>query len=137
MTIVHGGCQCGAVRYEIDAPLPDTIFICHCRECQKQSASAFGVSVPVQRSAFRLVQGELKRWQRAADSGNTVDCAFCPSCGTRIWHSPSNMPDMLRVRGGSLDVMPDLGSAVHIWTGSRMPGVNIPAGARQCPGQPA
>ena len=31
-----GGCQCGAVRYELSGePLP--LVICHCRECQKQT----------------------------------------------------------------------------------------------------
>ena len=41
-----GGCQCGAIRYAITAE-PGPIYVCHCRECQKQSASAFGISVSV------------------------------------------------------------------------------------------
>ena len=45
-----GGCQCGAVRYAIGgAPL--ALYVCHCRECQKQSASAFGISLEVAPSA--------------------------------------------------------------------------------------
>ena len=39
---LKGGCQCGAVRYALRG-LPRTIYVCHCRECQKQSASAFGI----------------------------------------------------------------------------------------------
>ena len=31
-----GGCQCGGVRYEV-------VFVCHCRECRRQSSSAFGI----------------------------------------------------------------------------------------------
>ena len=38
-----GGCQCGAIRYEISSP-PVELYVCHCRECQKQSSSAFGIS---------------------------------------------------------------------------------------------
>jgi hypothetical protein len=134
--MLTGGCQCGAVRYEVDAEMPATIFVCHCRECQRQSASAFGIGVPVSRAAFRLIQGTLTEWQRVADSGNPISCAFCPSCGSRIWHSPANMPDTLRVRGGTLDQAPDLTQAVHIWTKRKMPGVVIPDDAQQFATQP-
>ncbi len=44
-----GGCQCGAIRYESEGQ-PIALYICHCRECQKQSASAFGISLDVNRS---------------------------------------------------------------------------------------
>jgi hypothetical protein len=54
-----GGCQCGAIRYEIVAA-PVSLYVCHCRECQKQSASAFGISVIVKRSDFRLLRGDLR-----------------------------------------------------------------------------
>jgi hypothetical protein len=33
-----GGCQCGALRYEIRAE-PLTLYVCHCTECQRQSAA--------------------------------------------------------------------------------------------------
>ena len=42
--LLTGGCQCGAVRYAISAA-PLRLIACHCRECQKQSASAFGMSL--------------------------------------------------------------------------------------------
>lgn len=41
---VTGGYQCGQVRYAIATP-PTVVYYCHCRECQQQSASAFGMSV--------------------------------------------------------------------------------------------
>lgn len=134
--MIHGGCQCGSVRYEIDADLPTTIFVCHCRECQKQSASAFGMSVPVPATAFRLVSGTLHRWERQADSGATVTCAFCPTCGSRIWHRSSQAPDALRIRGGSLDIPPDISTAVHIWTERKLGGTVIPDGTTQHARQP-
>ena len=58
MTIRTGGCQCGALRYE-SAGEPIALYVCHCRECQKQSASAFGISVIVPVDAFDLKQGRL------------------------------------------------------------------------------
>jgi hypothetical protein len=39
-----GGRQCGAIRYEVAFEEVLTLVCCHCRECQRQSASAFGRS---------------------------------------------------------------------------------------------
>jgi hypothetical protein len=130
-----GGCQCGAVRYEM-AGEPVTVYVCHCRECQKQSASAFGISVIVKRSDFRVTQGEVKVWQRPTDSGGMLACAFCPGCGSRLWHESIDTTGTISVKGGSLDGPPDLRSAFHIWTSRKLPGVIIPETARQFPGEP-
>jgi hypothetical protein len=130
-----GGCQCGAVRYEISGE-PVSLYVCHCRECQKQSSSAFGISVIVKRPDFQLTQGEAKVWSRATDSGRTLACAFCPACGSRVWHEAVSAADTISVKGGSLDDPPDLRSAIHIWTARKLPGVVIPEGARQFRGEP-
>ena len=124
-----GGCQCGRVRYEVSGP-PGTIYVCHCRECRRQSASAFGISVTVRSADLRLTQGTPRVWSRPADSGRTVDCHFCPDCGSRLWHGDLAREAEVSVKGGSLDQPVDLGQAVHIWVGSKLPGVTIPAGAR-------
>jgi hypothetical protein len=125
-----GGCQCGAVRYEI-ADDPQAVYVCHCRECRKQSASAFGISVQVRRRAFRVTDGTLKTWSRPTDSGRTLHCLFCPDCGSRICHEAAGDPATITVKGGSLDDPVDLRPAIHIWTSRKLPGVLIPEGAEQ------
>jgi hypothetical protein len=65
-----GGCQCGRVRYELTAE-PIRIVACHCTECQRQSGSAFGMSMLVSADSL-TVTGETKRFTRIADSGS--DC---------------------------------------------------------------
>ncbi len=35
-----GGCQCGAIRYEITEE-PQQVYACHCRDCQRLTSSAF------------------------------------------------------------------------------------------------
>lgn len=129
-----GGCQCGSVRYEVTGE-PVTTYVCHCRECQKQSASAFGISVIVKRSDLR-VQGEVKVWSRATDRGGTLACAFCPVCGSRLWHEPVGASETISVKGGSLDQPPDLRSVSHIWTSRKLPGVIVPKTTAQFPGEP-
>lgn len=130
-----GGCQCGAVRYACGAK-PRAVFVCHCTECRKQSSSAFGISVQVSQAAFHVVQGEPVAWSRPTATGHTLDCWFCPRCGSRLWHQRRGGTETLNLKGGSLDDPVDLGGAIHIWTRSRLPGVVVPANARQFPGEP-
>jgi hypothetical protein len=130
-----GGCQCAAVRYEV-AVAPVALYVCHCRECQKQSASAFGISVIVKRAYFKLTRGEVRVWSRATDSGGTLACAFCPACGSRLWHEAVPATDTVSLKGGSLDQPPDLRAACHIWTARKLPGVVIPRAAWRFSGEP-
>jgi len=132
---LNGGCQCGAVRYELAGP-PHETYICHCRECQKQSASAFGISVIVRSVDVRLLTGKLERWSRATDSGRTLACYFCATCGTRLWHGDTERAEEISLKGGTLDEPVDLHRAIHIWTRRKLPGVIIPDGAQQFPGEP-
>lgn len=132
--ILHGGCQCGAVRYAISAAIQQT-YVCHCRECRRQSASAFGISVIVPASGFALTQGTTRTWRRPTDSGRMLDCMFCVACGSRIAHSTPGEAT-ISVKGGSLDQPPDLAQAFHIWTSRKLPGVVIPHNASQFPEEP-
>jgi hypothetical protein len=132
-TAATGGCQCGAVRYEILAP-PRKLYVCHCRECQKQTASAYGISAIVRREDFRATQGEPKSWVRVADSGRRLRLMFCPDCGSRVWHDREGIDwPTISIEGGSLDQPLDLRAAVHVWTSRKLPGVVIPEDAAQFP----
>jgi hypothetical protein len=63
-----GGCQCGAVRYVLTAE-PIRTVACHCKECQRQSGSAFGMSMIVPETSL-TVTGLTKCFTRIADNGN-------------------------------------------------------------------
>lgn len=130
-----GGCQCGAVRYE-SGGAPLALYACHCLECRKQSASAFGLSLAVPRADFRVTKGEPRFWTRPTDSGRRLRCAFCPHCGSRLWHEPDGPSETLTVKAGSLDDPVDLTDAIHIWTARKLPGVIIPDGAEHWPEEP-
>jgi hypothetical protein len=121
----NGGCQCGAVRYQLTAE-PLQVYVCHCRECRKQSASAFGISVIMRSSDVQLVSGNLRRWSRPTDSGAILHCFFCPECGSRVFHGDRDVEESISVKGGSLDEPPDLVQAHHIWTSRKLPGIIIP-----------
>ena len=107
------------------------LYVCHCMECRKQSASAFGMSFIVPRSGFRVTNGTPQFWIRKADSGREVACAFCPHCGSRLWHERSGVTDTVTIKAGSLDQAVDFSTAIHIWTSRKLPGLVIPQEAEQ------
>ncbi|RHW17123.1 GFA family protein [Sphingomonas gilva] len=116
-----GGCQCGAVRYRITGPRP-AVYACHCRECQKQSASAFGMSLPVRVEHF-AVEGETGWWERGTDLGTRTRCYFCRVCGSRVYHQSSASDDRVTVKAGSLDDTGWLRPQAHLWVSRKQPWV--------------
>jgi hypothetical protein len=135
VTALSGGCQCGAVRYELRTPRP-AAYTCHCRECQKQSASAFAISVPV-RVQDLDVSGPLQAYDRATDSGSRSTCWFCATCGTRIYHQSARSPDLATLKGGTLDDPDVLQPVAHLWVSRRQQWVELPEGAETFDTQPA
>src|ERR1700729_2260550 len=82
-----GGCQCGAIRYEIGGP-PAVVYACHCTECQRQSGSAFAMAAVIPQQHFRITEGNPKMFARKTGPSKTMECWFCPDCGTRLYHVP-------------------------------------------------
>ena len=121
-----GGCQCGAIRYRIEGE-PLAVGVCHCKECQRQSGSAFGMSLIVPREAFRLLSGAPKTFIRTSESGRPVVCAFCSECGTRIYHEVRWREGILNVKPGTLDDTSQLAPATQVWTSSKQAWLDLPS----------
>ena len=124
-----GGCQCGQVRYTL-TQIPQVIYCCHCTECQKQSASAFGISVRVKGDALKIT-GKL-----STISMGGADRQFCPDCGTRLFHRRPGYRDQINIKGGSFDGTSWIMPAGHIWTGSKQSWVLLAPDAITYEGQP-
>jgi len=131
----QGGCQCGKIRYVVKAE-PVTLYICHCSECQKQTASAFAMSLTVRSDEFEVMEGSLKEWCRPSDSGATVFCRFCPVCGTRIVHGKDTRPEYINVKPGTLDDTSWLRPVAQIWTSRAQPWVKLGSNYLSYPQQP-
>ena len=129
-----GGCQCGAVRYSL-ASTQIAAYACHCRECQKQSASAFAVSVPVLADALD-VDGPLTAYDRATDSGSRTNCWFCSVCGTRIYHQSARSPELVTLKGGTLDDPSGLEPVAHLWVSRKQAWLVLPEGVPAFETQP-
>jgi hypothetical protein len=119
-----GRCQCAAVRYAIDAE-PLTLYACHCTDCQKQSASAFALSLVVPRASVRITEGAPREWVRRNEAGRTSSCWLCQTCGARLYHEPHGRPEITIVKPGTLEDTRWLDPVGHIWTRSAQPWVDL------------
>jgi hypothetical protein len=132
---IEGGCQCGALRYTIG--LRNLVsYVCHCSECKKQSSSSFAVSVPIPAKYFQLT-GNAEIYKRATDSGTKTNCYFCPSCGTRIYHQSERSPDVITLKGGTLDDISSLPTLAHLWTKRKQVWMDLPTNIETHETQPS
>ena len=136
MPVLEGGCQCGAIRYEV-VGAPVRLVVCHCIDCQRQSSSAFGMTMVVHEEDFRLKKGELKTYASKSDAGRAKLGAFCPECGTRIYHQTEWRKGMVSVKPGTLDDTSWLNPEMHLWTRSKQSWVIIPEGVEAYEKQPS
>ncbi len=125
-----GGCQCGGIRYEVTGA-PQQLVVCHCADCQQQSGSAFGMTLVVKEEDFRITEGEVKTFESTSDAGRAKLGAFCPDCGTRIYHKPEWRKGRVSVKPGTLDDTSGLKPDIHIWTASKQPWITIPEEVEQ------
>jgi hypothetical protein len=131
---VGGSCQCGKITYQVTSP-PLFVAVCHCTECQKLSASAFGITMVLTEDSFK-VDGELKIWERNSDSGDINRAHFCPTCGNRIYHIDPEKPELIRLKAGTLSSTDIIQPNAHFWVSEKQDWVTIPEGIDQHETQP-
>jgi hypothetical protein len=98
---IKGGCLCGAVRYTAEAD-PTSATVCHCRDCQKFTGSAFATLVRVTKEAL-IIEGTLKTFTSIGGSGNPILRHFCPECGSSIAEASAMRPDSIVLNVGTFD----------------------------------
>jgi hypothetical protein len=101
-TALSGGCACGAVRYACTAE-PMFALNCHCRDCQRETGSAYAPILAVPSAAFAVTHGSPAYFDVTADSGYVTRRAFCARCGSTLFGEPGSRTDMVTIRAGSLD----------------------------------
>jgi hypothetical protein len=101
--LLTGACGCGAVRFEVTAPLR-TASYCHCRRCQRRSGAAASPNAHPEPDSFRIVAGEerMRCWQ--PDGGG--EKWFCGDCGSALFGRNLSHPDSIGIRMGAFDQDP-------------------------------
>ncbi len=98
-----GGCNCGAVRFEVDAR-PAGASYCHCRRCQRRTGTAASANARLEPGSFRVVAGEasLRAWKPS----DGAEKWFCGECGSALFSRDPGDPERVGVRMGAFDADP-------------------------------
>lgn len=97
--ITHsGGCHCGRVRFEVDAPAEISATDCNCSIC---GMSGY-LHLFVTQSNFRLIQGEEALSTYTFNTG-AAKHHFCRFCGVKSFYVPRSHPDGVSVNVRCID----------------------------------
>ena len=122
----QGGCLCGAVRFEINMDGHRT-GNCHCRDCQKNSGSAFMPFTNVDAGHFRWIASP----DGAFSASEKAVRRFCTKCGTPLTWEGVDDADTMSVSTGALDDPSGVEISYEIYTRSRWDSISAAPGARQ------
>jgi hypothetical protein len=98
LTTHRGGCHCGAVAYEVDAPARLVVQDCNCSMCSM--TGYLHLIVPASR--FRLLRGAGDLATYTFNTG-TARHLFCRRCGIKSFYVPRSNPDGWSVNARCLD----------------------------------
>ena len=98
MTRHTGGCHCGRVRFEVEAPSDLLLSDCNCSICSMVGYQHLIVS----KSDFKLLQGEDQLINYEFNSG-VAQHYFCSHCGVKSFYVPRSHPQGISVNGRCLE----------------------------------
>jgi len=98
VTLHRGGCHCGDVAFEVEAPPELTVQECNCSIC---SMTGF-LHLIVPASRFRLLRGADCLTAYTFNTA-TARHLFCRRCGIKSFYVPRSNPDGYSVNARCLD----------------------------------
>jgi hypothetical protein len=130
---MEGGCTCREVRFRVETE-PLFVHCCHCTWCQRETGSAFVLNAMIETDRVTLLQGAPELVLTPSASGEGQRIARCPTCRVAVWSHYSGAGDAIRfVRVGTLDRPGDVPPDIHIFTATKQPWVQLPAGVPAVP----
>jgi len=123
MTTYNGKCLCGQTTWEVklEQDQANTI-LCHCNTCKTLSGGAYTLNQIVPKDALKFTKGgdALKMFTYKGDSGNEVQCYYCPSCTSHPYHVQTVMPDKIILRTVLLEKGKEFDAAAEIYGKDKM-----------------
>ncbi len=118
---ITGRCLCGGVTYSVDAE-PVWQGVCHCSNCQRQTASAFSPIVGVPSDALEVAGDTLASFETVSEGyRSTTERRFCSACGSPMFSIIESMPGVSFLKVGTIDDPSWFEPTAEIWTASAQP----------------
>jgi hypothetical protein len=114
---------------------PAFVGVCHCKNCQKVSGSAFASVVGLPKPALSMT-GSLKTYDDRGDSGKAMWRRFCPECGSSVLDEAEAMPGVVMILIGTLDDASWVKPAMEIYCDSAQPWVSLGGERHRFPKMP-
>jgi hypothetical protein len=80
---LEGGCACAGVRYRLISQ-PMFVHCCHCRDCQRQTGSAFVLNALIETDRVSVLSGNPEPTAVPTDSGRPHHIYRCPFCKVAV-----------------------------------------------------
>ena len=125
--VFPGNCACGAVRFRLTSR-PMFVHCCHCRDCQRQTGSAFVLNALIETDRVEVTAGQPHTVTVPTDSGQAHDIYRCPKCEVAVWSDYGRRPKLRFVRVGTLENPAALPPDIHIYARSKLPWIELPEG---------
>jgi hypothetical protein len=125
--VFEGGCACGRLRYRMQLT-PMFVHCCHCKDCQRQTGTAFVLNALIETDRVELQTGTVRPYVMPTDSGRPHTVFRCSVCGTTVWSEYGGLKTLRFVRVGTLDDPTALPPDVHIYVRSKLPWITLPDG---------
>lgn len=98
MTLHKGGCHCGKVQFEVEAPADIVADQCNCSICRMTGY----LHLIVAKDDFRLLSGEDDVETYTFNTG-VAQHYFCRHCGIKSFYVPRSHPGEISVNTNCLD----------------------------------
>lgn len=100
--LYQGGCHCGAVKFEVEAPEEIEAHECNCSMCNKLGY----LHLIVAKSKFKLLCGAQDITTYTFNTG-VAKHMFCKHCGIKSFYTPRSNPTGLSINVRCLNPMPE------------------------------
>jgi hypothetical protein len=117
-----GKCRCGQIQFEVESE-PIMTMACHCKGCQRMSASAFSLSALHPTDGFKITLGEPVM----GGTHGTTRHYFCAYCMSWLFTRPEGMDEFVNIRVTMMDDAQFFSPFIETYTDEKLSWATTPA----------
>ena len=117
-----GRCRCDRIRIRISAA-PLLTMACHCKGCQRMTASAYSLSAAIPSAGFAVIKGETVLGGLQGETHHH----YCGHCKSWLFTRMDDMDWFVNLRVSMLDDTSWFAPFIETMTSEKMPWATTPA----------